>query len=134
MRWPCISRHSCITPVVPGETSSGVQSCTSAGGVTSSTCPFRYASIYVLARRRRRRGQKSRWWSRARCGLERRRQFGLYDQLMVFWSPIRPAYILSVASATYPVFIRSLYGLAGIHPVHVRFVRFMSGRRSLNVR
>jgi hypothetical protein len=38
---------------------------------------------HVLARRRRRRGQRRRWWSRAWLSPERRRQFGLYDQLMV---------------------------------------------------
>lgn len=38
---------------------------------------------HVLARRRRRRRQRRRWWSRAWLSPERRRQFGLYDQLMV---------------------------------------------------
>jgi len=39
---------------------------------------------HVLAiRRRRRRRQRRRWWSRAWLSPERRRQFGLYNQLMV---------------------------------------------------
>ena len=37
---------------------------------------------HVLVRRGRRR-QRRRWWSRAWLSPERRRQFGLYDQLMV---------------------------------------------------
>ena len=39
---------------------------------------------YLACRRRHRRAQQQRrWWSRARLSPLRRRQFGLYDQLMV---------------------------------------------------
>ena len=56
---------------------------------------------YVLARRRRRRAPKKKvvvqgqawYWTSSAVWSD-------YNQLMVFWSPIRPAYILSVASVT----------------------------------
>ena len=37
---------------------------------------------YLRLRRRKRRGRRRRWWLRVWLGPERRRQFGLYDQLM----------------------------------------------------
>ncbi|KAH3788173.1 hypothetical protein DPMN_166306 [Dreissena polymorpha] len=39
--------------------------------------------MYRLAQKRARRRRQRRWWIRAWLGPERRRQFGLYDQLMV---------------------------------------------------
>ncbi|KAH3748091.1 hypothetical protein DPMN_182528 [Dreissena polymorpha] len=39
--------------------------------------------MHRLAQKRARRRRKRRWWIRAWLGPERRRQFGLYDQLKV---------------------------------------------------
>ncbi|KAH3787817.1 hypothetical protein DPMN_165955 [Dreissena polymorpha] len=39
--------------------------------------------MHRLAQKRARRRRQRRWWIRACLGPERRRQFGLYDQLMV---------------------------------------------------
>ena len=40
-------------------------------------------AMHRLAQKRARRRRQRRWWIRAWLGPERRRQFGLYDQLMV---------------------------------------------------
>ncbi|KAH3857538.1 hypothetical protein DPMN_100148 [Dreissena polymorpha] len=39
--------------------------------------------MHRLAQKRARRRRQRRWWIRAWFGPERKRQFGLYDQLMV---------------------------------------------------
>ncbi|XP_052230485.1 uncharacterized protein LOC127844379 [Dreissena polymorpha] len=40
-------------------------------------------AMHCLAQKRARRRRQRRWWIRAWLGPERRRQFGLYDQLMI---------------------------------------------------
>ncbi|KAH3704125.1 hypothetical protein DPMN_079180 [Dreissena polymorpha] len=40
-------------------------------------------AMHRLAQKRAMRRRQRRWWIRAWLGSERRRQFGLYDQLMV---------------------------------------------------
>ena len=65
-------------------------------------------------------GQQRRYWSRSRLRPERRRQFGMYDQLL---EKCVRKYIFLILHA--PVDIRSVFGLSVMHPVCVLIVRYM---------